>query len=246
MQKETMTVEKDSPEAVFDRLLLVYGATSQADLIRLLKAKSSTIKSWRARGVPLEHLVQAAEDAGCDLDWLRSGTGRPPSRLARAGHEQDPRAGEPYPSQRPTVLTTRHDDELYVIPRLQVRLGAGPGVQSFVEEVRGEMGFGREWMRRNLGRTSNGFASAIVDGRSMEPTLLDQQEVIVDRRQRDHVDGIYSLLHADELRVKRLQWLLSGALQIISDNPAYQSETIEPDAEFGAQIIGRVVWPPVR
>ena len=50
-------------------------------------------------------------------------------------------------------------------------------------------------------------------------------------------DGVFLVRVGGALRLKRLQWLADGRVSLISDNPAYQVETIDPDALGDAFVI---------
>ncbi|MCP5230683.1 MAG: helix-turn-helix domain-containing protein [Zoogloeaceae bacterium] len=62
---------------VVDRLALVYGADSDADLARHVGTTRSTVNSWRTRdSVPFAICVQTAEERGVSLDWLLMARGQ--------------------------------------------------------------------------------------------------------------------------------------------------------------------------
>lgn len=55
-------------------------------------------------------------------------------------------------------------------------------------------------------------------------------------------DGVYAILvGGDQLRVKRLRRRRDGGLTIISDNPAYSPEEVEPADLGDIVILGRVI-----
>lgn len=57
----------------------------------------------------------------------------------------------------------------------------------------------------------------------MFPTLSHDDTIPVDRRyQQWQGNGIYVLIVAGQLPVKRLSLALDGVLNVISDNPAHQ------------------------
>jgi phage repressor protein C with HTH and peptisase S24 domain len=78
-----------------------------------------------------------------------------------------------------------------------------------------------------------------VEGDSMEPTLRDGDEILVDRAPRPLRSGLHVIRLDDVLLVKRLEPGPSGTLQVISDNPAYP-RLERPRADIA--ILGRVVW----
>ena len=79
----------------------------------------------------------------------------------------------------------------------------------------------------------------------MEPTLRAGDVLLIDAYDAKGVprDSIYVLRIDDSVLVKRLQKLPGGRIQVSSDNPAYQSFTLEPkDEARSVAIIGRVIW----
>ena len=84
-----------------------------------------------------------------------------------------------------------------------------------------------------------------VDGKSMLPTLMPNEYVIIDITQNLYRgDGIYVLNYGGNLIVKRLQYLPinNGTLEIISDNKDFNSYKISlNDDQTTLYIIGRVI-----
>jgi len=82
-----------------------------------------------------------------------------------------------------------------------------------------------------------------ASGTSMEPTIRDGELLFLDRRcDYPNNDGVYVLRIDSVLVLKRLQVIPGGALQILSDNPAFPPITVSPKsppADF--QVLARVV-----
>ena len=71
------------------------------------------------------------------------------------------------------------------------------------------------------------LASVQVMGDSMSPTLLDGDTIIIDCGARTlDVDAIYVIHMLGQRLVKRLQRRFDGSVTIISDNAAYERETV--------------------
>ncbi len=131
-------------------------------------------------------------------------------------------------------------DGLLRIKQLQVGASAGPGSLAD-DEYAESMGFGPKWIRR-LGVDPARLSLIAVDGDSMDPTLGDGDDILVDHSasSRPLRDGIYVLRMDDVLLVKRVAMGPSGKLSIRSDNPQYPDwDDVSPDS---VNIIGRVVW----
>jgi phage repressor protein C with HTH and peptisase S24 domain len=133
--------------------------------------------------------------------------------------------------------------QLIPIPRLDVGASAGHGSLAEGENAFAHIAFDPTWLRRLCAATPADLSLIRVDGDSMTPTLVDGDEIMVDRsdsleRLRD---GIYVLRRDDALMVKRLALSpASSRVMIKSDNPAYPDW---PDCDVATlDVIGRVVW----
>ena len=128
------------------------------------------------------------------------------------------------------------------LPRLALGASAGPGAMvgalAIGESAIGAVRFSARWLREQ--GLERDFLSAIaVAGDSMEPTLRDGDEILVDRTPRPLRDGIHVVRIGDTLLVKRIETGRPGVLALVSDNPAYRPLEL-PAGEVA--VIGRVVW----
>lgn len=124
------------------------------------------------------------------------------------------------------------------IPRLPLGASAGPGALARDEMPSGQLRFSARWLKAQ-GLDSAALSVIAVEGDSMEPTLRDGDEILVDRTPRPLRAGIHVIRLDDMLLVKRIEPGPAGALRVISDNPAY------PASERAAgevDVVGRVVW----
>ena len=136
----------------------------------------------------------------------------------------------------------RSRSEWVDIPRLALGASAGPGALAGEEAAIGAFRFGTRWMREQ-GLDPAMLSSIVVAGDSMEPTLRDGDEILVDRSPRAWRDGIHVVRAGDALLVKRLDTGRPGTLALVSDNPAYRVVELLPEE---VQVIGRVVWKSGR
>jgi len=124
------------------------------------------------------------------------------------------------------------------IPRLPLGASAGPGALARDEAPSGQLRFSARWLKAQ-GLDPVALSVIAVEGDSMEPTLRDGDEILVDRTPRALRAGIHVIRLDDMLLVKRLEPGPAGTLRVISDNPAY------PASERAAgevDVVGRVVW----
>ena len=128
------------------------------------------------------------------------------------------------------------------VPRLALGASAGPGAMAHDEQAIGAFRFSARWLR-GQGLDPAMLSAIAVKGDSMEPTLRDGDEILVDRTPRRMADGIHVVRVDDALMVKRLDTARPGMIALLSDNPAYRPIELAP-AEV--HLVGRVVWKSGR
>ena len=142
----------------------------------------------------------------------------------------------------PTALATPIV-QLVQIPVLDVEASAGHGALAGNETKAGQFGFDDNWLRKlTLAKPTN-LSIIKVTGDSMEPTLHDGDEVLVDvsDEQTKLRDGIYVLRMDGALNVKRVAIEPQGRkISVVSDNSAYPSwQGLD---RRSVNIVGRVLW----
>lgn len=128
------------------------------------------------------------------------------------------------------------------VPRLSLGASAGPGAMSGKEQPIGVFRFSTHWIRQQ-GLDPAHLTAIAVTGDSMEPTLRDGDEILVDRTARALRNGVYVVRVGDALLVKRLDLGQPGRIVLISDNQVYRSFEL---ATGEVEVIGRVVWKSGR
>jgi len=134
-------------------------------------------------------------------------------------------------------------DGLIEIPVLNVDASAGFGAIAESETAHTRFGFDERWLARLTRAKSASLSIIHVLGDSMEPTLSDGDEVLVDASDEGSRlrDGIYVLRADDALVVKRVTLKPGGRkITISSDNSAYPSWDDVDRSEI--QVVGRVIW----
>lgn len=124
------------------------------------------------------------------------------------------------------------------VPRLTLGASAGPGTSEPDETAFDAIRFSARWLR-NMGLEAESLSAIAVTGDSMEPTLRDGDEILVDRTPHTVRDGIHVVRLEDNLLVKRVDASRPGVITLLSDNPAYRPIECRPDE---VDVIGRVVW----
>lgn len=210
---------------------------------------------------PRARLVQLAVDRGVSLSELSRLIGRNPSYLQQFVRKGSPRKLEETdratlarffgvaeaqlgaPEEKSPAMAGREPRGGWIaIPRLPLGASAGPGAFADGEEPFGAFGATAPWLRRNNLDPARLSAIAVV-GDSMEPTLRDGDEIIVDRTPGPRRDGIHVVRVDGALLVKRLEMGRPGVVVLKSDNRIY--DPIELSLSE-VEIIGRVVWKSGR
>ncbi|WP_039393193.1 LexA family transcriptional regulator [Novosphingobium sp. MBES04] len=131
-----------------------------------------------------------------------------------------------------------NSSEWVEIPRLVLGASAGPGALDSQDAAFDSVRFSMRWLRA-MGLQPGNLAMIAVLGDSMEPTLRDGDEILVDQGQRGLRDGIHVVRVDGTLLVKRVETGRPGVVALRSDNPAYGVIECRPE---DVAVVGRVVW----
>jgi len=133
--------------------------------------------------------------------------------------------------------------ELVNVPIMTVEASAGYGALAEMEAQSAQFGFDPAWLRKLTASKASKLSIIRVVGESMEPTLHDGDEVMVDLGdgQERLRDGIYVLRMDQVLSVKRIAVEPQGRLvSVTSDNPTYPSWQGRERKKLN--VVGRVLW----
>lgn len=128
-----------------------------------------------------------------------------------------------------------------LVPVYEVEASAGHGALVYAEDHVANLAFSHSLIREMTFAPANKLAVIKVRGDSMEPTLLDDDQVLIDTTKTDlNFDGMFVLSYDGVLHVKRIgRTPKRGHVMITSDNPAYQPfEAAHSDID----VVGRVLW----
>ena len=182
----------------------------------------------------MSHILDLASAASVRVEWLATGTG--PMRADGSGFAEEPvafAAAIPRPTRTDDVLISRYD------ARAAAGLTATENTSYPVEKVL----FSGDFIRNKLRRKPEHLALIECAGDSMEPTLLNGDELLVDTSPTNLRHGsIYILRVGGALLAKRVQPRLDGTVMILSDNPRYPPEIITPSEATPLDVIGEVLW----
>lgn len=198
---------------------------------------------------PRERLLELAAVRGVSLAQLSAMIGRNSAYLQQFIRKGSPRKLEEGDRARLArffgvgegelgASEEKSSDEDWVdVPRLALGASAGHGALAEEEQAIGALRFGRRWLRQQ-GLDPRTLSAISVDGDSMEPTLRDGDEILVDGAPRPLRDGVHVVRVGEARLVKRLE-MRPGSILLKSDNPAYDPIEL---AQGEVEVIGRVVW----
>ncbi|MCJ2181177.1 transcriptional regulator [Novosphingobium sp. 1949] len=204
-----------------------------------------------ARGVSLAALSRLlGKNASYLQQFVRKGSPRKLEETDRAKLARFFRVSEEELGRPEEISSTRSGDsaavgaseEWVAIARLVLGASAGPGGLDQDETAFDSIRFSVRWLRA-MGLQPGHLATITVAGDSMEPTLRDGDEILVDQRQKALRDGIHVVRLDGVLLVKRVETGHPGHVTLRSDNPAYG---VIECAAGDLAVIGRVVWKSGR
>ena len=183
-------------------------------------------RTWQeietGKNVPSGETLLKINELGFDPGWILTGSG----------------------SQASSTLVTASSG-LVSVPLLDVRPSAGAG--TLVEQLGAGAGpeivaFREDWLRR-IGVSPRFARLMVCQGDSMHDTISDGDLMIVDVSIREvGGSGIYVLVYAGLVIVKRVQVLRDRSIMLKSDNPRYEPETVPAHDLPELSVEGRVRW----
>jgi len=247
-------------EATADRLKRLReerGIGSGAELARMSGVPEATYRAYESGRRPLTPRAARELAVPLGVTWQMLLFGREAASLdgvVTTGEEAAALLGQrvsrqpPPPPARPRGRITAEivamaGDSFALLPVYDAKASAGPGQEIDRETVLHRIAFREDWIRTVTSAPLDRLAVIGVDGDSMEPTLRQNDLVLVDfgqtRPQRQ--DGIYVIRTDGGLQVKRLQVeIAAGRLSILSDNKAYEPQrNVDPQ---DVAVVGRVIW----
>lgn len=179
------------------------------------------------------HTAQIAAALNVDLEWLSTGKGE----MQKSGDEA-------------VIIDVTQKDKYTLIPIFtDVALSAGAGTCPPDTEFASGYSYMLTDRIRSVGAQPDCVVEAMINGSSMEPTIMDKSPVKIDTSKANEAvrEGkIYAFSVNNELKVKRLLKTATGDIIIRSDNEMYQDEIMsKKDFSQLITIIGWVFeWPP--
>lgn len=128
-----------------------------------------------------------------------------------------------------------------LVPIYDVAASAGHGAIVDAEDHISNLAFGVRYLREMTSAGSRDLAAIRVKGESMEPTLLDDDMVLIDLTKKSlDYDGLFVLRYGEALQVKRIgRGSKRDTVMVIADNSRYPP--VEVDRRE-LDVIGKVLW----
>lgn len=223
--------DEDKVEGIGSRLAHIRGSMSQAAFAEKLGVHKNSLGNYeRENRTPDAGFLAKLIANGYDCNWLLTGIGEPELRHDRKSTPDAVANG------------SRFEEEFALIPGYNVQVAAGHGSIAGDESPTRELAFRRKWLRFR-GLNENELALVFAKGDSMEPTISDNETVMVDTSEKNLRDGqIYVIRNGDHLLVKRIQTLWNDGVQLLSDNKEYPPQEIPSTDLENLEVIGKVVW----
>ena len=219
-----------SAEAVLSRIMNATGIRSQSELARVLGIGRQAVTDAKKRShIPADWYLFLCRKFGLNPQWLESGMGS----MYIAGQSDAPALHREVPGS--------HPEEFSYVPKVRARLSAGGGSLVVDEAIDSYYAFRHAWLKRK-GQISQ-MRLMRVSGDSMEPTLRDEDVVLIDLSQTEIYTGkIYAVGIDEEIVVKRLD-KKPGQMVLVSDNRQfYPALEVPLDESAAVRVLGRVIW----
>ena len=217
-----------------EELMNDYNLVTQQQLADFADVSKGLVGQWfnGSTGLGKKPLLAFQKKTNYSTQWLIDGTGE---------KYQPNKDIEDLPMMyRSDTDETR--DGWIAIPRLSAvgELGSG-ALMDDPDEIVDFVMVLEAWARQQFGGNLKKLRIINTKGDSMQGTINHGDVVFVDSSvERFDGDGIYVLAMPAGLRIKRLQGLSTGGLRIISDNKAYETETVSGAELDNIRICGRV------
>lgn len=138
-------------------------------------------------------------------------------------------------------LTFKEDDGTVAIPRFNAYGSCGTGVSNQSEQMIGLVRVSLAWLQAKCPSIRAKSLEVITaSGDSMSPTIKNLDFLFIDRSETEvRGDGIYAVIYAGDVFVKRVQRQPDGGLLLISDNTRYPPILIPPEQLEHVKIAGK-------
>lgn len=239
-----MSIELFSDRII--HLTEMHGGAS--NLARLSGVSESVVRKWKdGKSEPTRDKLEAlSKAAGVNIQWLVLGTGPKQGVQIGAAYSAGPIVGSTLDSTIDSAIDSTHQQqemsEFALIPGYSIQVSAGHGVSPESEQPTRRLAFRHRWLKYR-GLNEKDLVMVFTKGDSMEPTIADNNTLMVDTSNTDPQDGgIYVIRNDGHLLVKRTQIAPGQGVWLISDNKEYDKLLVNFGQTDDLEVIGKVVW----
>lgn len=233
-------VYPDAPSEAHERLAWLRrraGYESAADFAKAIGVHQTTYRAYESGQNGFSKLAPTiARRLGCSVEFLLEGVELPHERLLPPA----PPRNYVEADLPPVVGASDEDGAIHVRALdLSYAMGDGTNLDDYFEET--SVQFDPNFLRSVTRATSSMLFVARGDGDSMFPTLINDDQVLIDTSQTrlNQQDRIWACsLHGAGM-IKRLRIIDQDRVEVRSDNPAIGNIEV-PMRDL--HIVGRVVW----
>ncbi len=239
--------------ALGERIKIIRGKLTQKEFGKQLGLSLAAIQNYEStNSIPKGDVLQRIrEEFGVDINWLLSGEGDPYLSEVISKPTVPPPEGtedhtyiykEPWEEDIEIPKSKEPPDYsfFHLVPMAEAHLSAGGGAFVLTEDMQEDYAFRRDWLRR-VSTSIDNLVLMMVRGASMEPTILPNDIVLIDKGRKRIYEGlIYALGLGETIVIKRLALLPRGRALIYSDN---RTEFQPEEALLNdVRVIGQIIW----
>jgi phage repressor protein C with HTH and peptisase S24 domain len=206
--------------------MLAAEAGSQSALAAMLDKSPAQVSQW----------INASKD---------SRTGKPRAMDRSTAREIEKKCGKPDGwMDQPVEDSGYNPNDFTPVRRADVAFSNGLGQVVYHEDDKPPLVFRSDFLRR-LGIAPGNAVVVDAQGISNEPKIVDGSVVLVNRGDREHLDGDFFAFRYDgELLIKRLQSVDGVGVLATAENPNFKPKTrVYSNTSTGEiDVIGRAVW----
>jgi phage repressor protein C with HTH and peptisase S24 domain len=191
------------------------------------------VVNGKTRAFTAENNARAAAFLSANPSWLATGDGSPQA------------APEPAPSPRelpPPSVPGQDLDEFVAVRRADVSFANGHGKVEYSDDDRPPLVFRADFLRR-MGITQGNAVVVEADGSSNEPKIPDGAVVLINRGDRERLNGDLFAFRVDgELLIKRLERIEGVGILATAENPNFKPKQVVYRNPPDFEVIGKAVW----
>lgn len=191
------------------------------------------VVNGKTRAFTAENNARAAAFLSANPSWLATGDGNPQA------------APEPAPSPRelpPPSVPGQDLDEFVAVRRADVSFANGHGKVEYSDDDRPPLVFRADFLRR-MGITQGNAVVVEADGSSNEPKIPDGAVVLINRGDRERLNGDLFAFRVDgELLIKRLERIDGVGILATAENPNFKPKQVVYRNPPDFEVIGKAVW----